>query len=105
MAVLVLDEFERPSIGAKCAHGFVAIGENQRVVEHGRRRLQADVHLDGIARGRLHRAERRRHEARDRAFAGQPIGECHECDAVTPIRHEDRHSSSSDAAITRSRKQ
>ena len=105
MAILVLDEFERPSVGAQCADGLVAVGQNQRVVEHGRRRLQADVHLDGIAGGWLHRAERRRHEARNRAFAGQPIGEGHERLAVTPVRHEDRHSPSSDAAVTGSRKQ
>ena len=105
MAILVFDEFERPSIGAKCADGFVAVGENQRVVEHGRRRLQADVNLDGIAGGRLHRTERRRDEARNRTFTGQPIGECDERLAVTPVRHEDRHSSSPDAAVTGSRKQ
>src|ERR1700722_1931212 len=56
MAVLVLDEFEGPSISAKRGDGFVAIGEHQRVVEHGRRRLQADVNVDGIAVDRPHRA-------------------------------------------------
>ena len=45
----------RPS-ARSALHGFVAIEENHRVVEHGRRRLQADVHLDRISRGRLHRA-------------------------------------------------
>ena len=50
VAILVLDEFERPAVGAKRADGFVAVGKHQCVVEHGRRRFQADVHLDGIAR-------------------------------------------------------
>ena len=78
MAVLVFDEFERPSIGVKCADRIVAVGENQRVVEHRRRRFQADVHLDVIACRRLHRTERRRYEARNSTFLGQPISECQE---------------------------
>ena len=89
MAVLVLDEFEGPSVGTQCVDGLGAVGQNQGVVEHGRRRLQADVDLDGIAVRWLHRTERRRHEARDRSFVRQPIGEGHERLAVTSVRNED----------------
>ena len=58
----------RPS-ARSASMASVAVRQHQGVVEHGRRRLEADVDLDGVAGGRLHRAERRRHEARHRAFA------------------------------------
>ena len=105
VAVLVLDEFERPAVGAERAGGFVAVGEHQRVVEHGRSRLQADVHLDGLPRSWLHGTEGRRDEPRDRTFARQPIGDGHERRAVTPVRYENRHSTSPDAAVAGSCKQ
>ena len=40
MAVLIFDEFERPSIGVKGADRIIAVGKNQGVVEHGRRRFR-----------------------------------------------------------------
>jgi hypothetical protein len=38
MAVLVLAEFEGPSVVSLCVDGLGAIGEEQGVLEHGRRR-------------------------------------------------------------------
>src|SRR5688572_9599086 len=57
MPMLVLAEFEPLSIALEGADRVVAIGKHQCVVEHGRRLLQADIHLDLIARGWLHRTE------------------------------------------------
>ena len=97
--VLILDELERPAIGAQGMDGVRAVWQHQGVVEDGWRRLQADVHFDGLAGSGLHRTERRRHEARHRTFTRQPIGEGREGLTVTSICHEDRHPAGSNAAV------
>ena len=105
MAVLILDEFESPPVRAEGLDCPGPVRQNHGVVQNRRHRFQADVHFDGVAVGRLHRAKRRRNEARDRAFVRQAIGERDERPPAAPVRHEHRHSARADAAVTGPREQ